>query len=423
MIDRRNFHLFQPLLYQVATGGLSPADIASPLRGILARQRNARVVQGSVTDIDTNDGCVHIADKQIEYDFLIVASGSKHHYFGNDSWEKDAPGLKTVEDALDMRRRVLTAFEQAENEEDPQRRSALLNFVIVGGGPTGVELAGALGELANHTLRKNFRNIDPSDSKILLIEGADRILQAFPESLSEEAAKSLIRLGVTLRTNTFVDAVDDTGVTLRTSDGSERIDADTILWGAGVIASPLGRSLAESTGAELDQQGRVMVEVDLSVAGHPNVFVIGDLARCDQDGRPLPGVAPVAMQQGEFVARLIQRRLRGQEAGPFRYKDRGSMAVIGRAAAVAKIGPLKLHGYPAWVAWLFIHLINLVEYQNRVSVLIQWGWNYLTRNRSARIITFPELSANWSSEIDLKPAAGEVSRDQIGREREVASDA
>ena len=297
-------------------------------------------------------------------------------------------GLKTVEDALDMRRRVLSAFERAETETDPERRRALLTFLIVGGGPTGVELAGALAELAYHTLRNEFRAVDPTDAKVILVEGTDRLLPPYPASLSRQAADSLEQLGVTVWTNTMVESVDDGSVTLRGTKGSERIAAETILWGAGVKASPLGQCLAQHTGVEVDRQGRVLVQLDLTLAAYSNIFVLGDLARVEQDGVTLPGVAPVAMQQGSYVAKSIQRRLRGRSVPPFRYQDRGSMAVIGRAAAVAKIGRLKIHGYLAWLAWLFIHLIQLVEYQNRASVLLQWGWNYFTRNRSARLITF-----------------------------------
>jgi NADH dehydrogenase len=414
LIDRRNFHLFQPLLYQVATGGLSPADIASPLRAILARNKNTRVVQGTVSDIIPDRQCVLVDGQPEKYDFLLVATGSRHHYFGNEEWEQNAPGLKTIEDALDMRRRVLSAFELAETEEDPTRRRALLTFVVVGGGPTGVELAGALAELAHHTLRHNFRQIDPADSEILLVEGTDRLLPPYPSSLSRQAAQSLERLGVTVRTNSLVEAIDEHGVTLRAGDAVEQIAAETILWGAGVKGSSLGRLLAEKTGADIDRQGRVMVEPDLSIPNHPNIFVLGDLAHLKQDGSPLPGVAPVAMQQGAYVAKSIARRLRGRGVRPFHYKDRGSMAVIGRASAVAEIGRLKIHGYLAWLTWLFIHLINLVEFQNRLSVLLQWGWNYFTRNRSARLITFeekPERGGHGAVSREASPTLCEAAAD------------
>ena len=392
LIDRRNFHLFQPLLYQVATGGLSPADIASPLRGILARQKNIRVLQGAATGIDVDASAVLVGEESIDFDYLIVATGAKHHYFGNDDWEARAPGLKTVEDALKIRKQVLSAFEEAEAEPDPTRRDSLLTFVVVGGGPTGVELAGALGELANHTLRHDFRVIDPTQSKIVLVEGADRLLPTYAASLSQRAVDSLTKLGVTVLTNTRVTEVGDRFVTLRQEGKDKQVLTNTVLWGAGVKASSFSPKLVEATNASRDKQGRIVVSPDLSVPGHPDIFVLGDLANFEQDGRPLPGVAPVAMQQGAYVARLLRARLRGKTLPLFRYRDYGNMAVIGRAAAVAEIGKLRFHGFWAWLMWLFIHLINLVEYKSRVLVLIQWGWSYFTRNRSARLITFDDLS-------------------------------
>ena len=388
LIDRRNFHLFQPLLYQVATGALSPADISSPLRGILSRQPNVRAIQGTVTGVDVENQSVEVGDHRIQFDFLVVATGSRHHYFGNEHWETDAPGLKTVEDALQIRRKILSAFERAEAETDPSRLKRLLTFVVVGGGPTGVELAGAIGELANHTLKRDFRAIDPTSTKIFLVEGSDRVLPAYTSASSLHAANSLAELGVTVMTNSRVIGVDRNRVLLMTKNGDEVIDTETVLWGAGVQASPLGKHLAAATGCRTDRQGRVVVVSDLSLPENPNIFVIGDLAHCEQEDKPLPGVAPVAMQQGTFVADAITRRLRGHSARKFRYRDYGQMAVIGRAAAVAELGALRFRGYPAWLIWLFIHLINLVEYKSRVLVLIQWGWNYLTRNRSARLITY-----------------------------------
>ena len=393
LVDRRNFHLFQPLLYQVATGGLSPADIASPLRGVLSGQINVRVNQGEATDIDPTLQTVTVDGKPFHYDYLLVATGAKHHYFGNDHWEQSAPGLKTVEDALEIRRRVLSAFEQAELEQDPERREALITFVVVGGGPTGVELAGALGELAHHTLRNDFRTLDTSAAKILLVEGADRLLQNYTPKSSQHAAESLERLGVTVLTETQVQDVKPGRVKIVLRDGEQMIRAETILWGAGVRASTFGRRLASATDAKSDRLGRIEVERDLSVPGYPNVFVLGDLAHFEQDGQPVPGVAPAAMQQGKYVANLIRRRLKGKLTRPFRYKDHGSMAVIGRAAAVAELGSLKLRGYVAWLIWLFIHLINLVEFRSRILVLIQWGWSYFTRNRSARLITYQAQAA------------------------------
>lgn len=390
LIDRRNFHLFQPLLYQVATGGLSPADIASPLRSVLRRQRNARVLQAEVTGFDTAGRRVLLGRESIPYDTLIVATGVSHHYFGRPDWEPLAPGLKSIEDATAIRRRVFAAFEQAEREPDPARRQQWLTFVVVGGGPTGVELAGAIGELAHHTLPRDFRLIDTRQARIHLLEAGGRILPAYDERLSRAAAAAAARLGVTVRTGTAVTEITPAGVTVGDEPGAEIIAARTVVWAAGVQASPLGAALAAATGAELDRQGRVMVGPDLAVPGHPEILVLGDLAHARQpDGRPLPGVAPVAMQQGAYAARLIHGRLRGRASSPFRYRDRGNMAVIGRSAAVAEIGGLRIRGLAAWLAWLFVHLIHLVEFENRLLVLVQWGWNYVTRNRSARLITGP----------------------------------
>lgn len=399
LIDRRNFHLFQPLLYQVATGGLSPANIAAPLRGILARQRNARVLLGEVRDVDVDQRRVVLADGSVAYDTLVVATGAVHSYFGHDEWAAAAPGLKTIEDATDIRRRILLAFENAERQADPDRARAWLTFVVIGGGPTGVELAGALAEIARRTLRDNFRHIDPASATILLVEGADRILPLFPPPLSRRAEQSLRRLGVTVRTRTLVTDIRSDGVVLRTGDHEEHVAARTVLWAAGVQASPLGRTLAARTGAALDRAGRVAVQPDLTLPGHPEIFVIGDLALCrDERGEALPGIAPVAMQQARYVARVIRCRLRrggrtvpAAAFAPFRYRDRGIMATIGRAAAVARVGRLHFWGYPAWLVWLFIHLLFLIEFQNRVLVMIQWAWNYFTRNRSARLITGEDL--------------------------------
>jgi NADH dehydrogenase len=388
LIDRRNFHLFQPLLYQVATGALSPANIAAPLRAVLRRQRNTEVLLGEVVEFDVAGRRALLRDGAVGYDFLLVATGARHHYFGNDRWEPLAPGLKTVEDATEIRRRVLLAFEAAEREADPERQRRLLTFVVVGAGPTGVELAGALAELSRYTLRGNFRRIDPAAARILLLEGADRVLPPYPPVLSAKAADQLARLGVTVRAGTVVTDVQPEAVTVRAGGQSEVIPTHTVLWAAGVQASPLGRLLAEATGAKLDRAGRVIVNPDLSLPGRPEIFVIGDLAHCvGADGKQLPGVAPAAMQQGAYVARLIERRLRGEATPPFRYRDYGSMATIGRSAAVADFGWLRLSGLLAWLAWLFVHLLKLVGFQNRVLVLMQWAWNYLTRNRAARLIT------------------------------------
>jgi NADH dehydrogenase len=391
LIDCRNFHLFQPLLYQVATGGLSPANIAAPLRAVFKRQKNTRVLLGDVTGFDLERRLVLLADGSDPYDSLLVAAGSRHHYFGHPEWENYAPGLKTVEDATAMRRMILSAFEQAERCTDAEERQALLTFVVVGAGPTGVELAGALGEVAHATLRGNFRSIDPSHARILLLEGLDRILSTYPPKLSAKAVRSLNRLGVTVRTGTVVTDLQPDRVTVRSGDHTEIIRTRTVLWGAGVQASPLAQELAKATGAEVDRAGRIVVQPDLSLPGHPEVFVIGDMANYShQGGNPLPGVAQVAIQQGRYVADLIQRRLRGAASVPFRYRDRGTMATIGRAAAVADLGWIRLSGTIAWLIWLFIHILFLIEFQNRVLVMFQWAWNYFTRNRAARLITGQE---------------------------------
>ena len=388
LIDRRNFHLFQPLLYQVATGWLSPADIASPLRAVLKRQRNVQVLLAEALDIDITNRRVILKDGSVSYDTLIVATGARHHYFGNAQWEQFAPGLKTIEDATEIRRRILSAFEAAERETDHAQVQSWLTFVIVGGGPTGVELAGTLGELAQDTLRHDFRHINPAESRILLVEGADRILPTYAAELSAKATAALARLGVSVHTGATVTDVQPDAVIIRRNDQSEHIPTRTVLWAAGVQASPLGRILATATGVELDRAGRVMVAPDLSIPNHPDIFVIGDLAHYrNQQGQSLPGVAPVAMQQGQYVAELIQQRLRGQTPPPFHYRDRGSMAIVGRAEAVADVRGRRFSGLLAWLAWLFIHLMNLVEFENRLLVVIQWAWNYFTRNRSARLIT------------------------------------
>ena len=388
LIDRRNFHLFQPLLYQVATGALSPGEIASPLRKVLKRQRNARVLMAEMTGLDPAARRVLLADGEVEYDTLIVATGASHHYFGHPEWEPIAPGLKTIEDATEIRARVLDAFEVAERETDAEPRRAWLTFVIVGAGPTGVELAGALGEIANDTLKRDFRSIDSRDARILLLEGADRVLPPYPPDLSAKAERALERLKVTVRTSTLVTAVDRDGVDVRCGAATERIASRTVLWAAGVQASPLGRILAEACGAPLDRAGRVIVEPDLTVPHHPEILVIGDLASyAHQTGTPLPGVAPVAMQEGRYAARLVAGRLRGESLPAFRYRHRGSMATIGRGEAVADFGRVRFDGLLAWLAWLFVHLIYLIEFDNRLLVLVQWAWNYITRNRGARLIT------------------------------------
>ncbi len=389
LIDKRNFHLFQPLLYQVATGGLSPGDIASPLRGVLSAQKNTRVLMGEVTEIDSEGQSVGLNDgRVIPYDTLIVATGMSHFYFGRDDWADTAPGLKTVEDALEMRRRIFAAFEKAENTSDPALKQTLLTFVIVGGGPTGVELAGSLAELAYHTLRNDFRHIDTTASRILLVEGMDRVLPPFPPELSARAKTDLEKMGVQVLTNTLVTDISGHQITLKQGDEVTCLQAGTVLWAAGVRDPGMGGILADSTGAERDRSGRVMVSHDLSLPTHPNIFVVGDLAHFAHQGdRPLPGVAPVAMQEGKYVARLIQKRLKDEMLPPFEYKDTGSLAVIGRHAAVVNLPWTKLTGFPAWFVWLFVHIFYLIEFDNKLMVMTQWGANYLTRKQGSRLIT------------------------------------
>ncbi|MCQ4164034.1 NAD(P)/FAD-dependent oxidoreductase [Tahibacter harae] len=379
LIDKVNHHLFQPLLYQVATAGLSMPDIAAPLRHILRNQANATVLLGEVSEIDHARRQVRCTDgNALDYDYLIVASGARHAYFGHDEWAAHAPGLKTLDDALVIRRQVLTAFERAEAEPDAARRAAWLNFVVIGGGPTGVELAGTLAEIARHTLRREFRRVDPATARVMLVEAGPRVLAALPAELSVKAEKQLQRLGVEVLTGRAVTTVDADGIAL----GEERIAARSVLWAAGVAASPLGRQL----GAPLDKAGRVLVQDDLSLAGQPEIFVIGDLASKQQDGRPLPGVAPVAKQMGTHAARTILARLRGQPARPFRYSDVGSLATIGRMAAVADLGRIRLSGILAWWFWLFVHIFFLIGFRSRLIVLINWAWSYWTYQRHARII-------------------------------------
>ncbi len=381
IIDRRNFHLFQPLLYQVAAAALNPSDIAYPIRSIFRRQRNVEeVIMGEVTGIDLDRREV-LLDRDtggVAFDYLVVATGARHSYFGNDEWAPHAPGLKTVEDALTVRRRVLRAFEEA--ELDAGVRGEWLTFVVVGAGPTGVELAGAIKEIAVHSLGRDFRHFDPTSVRVLLVEGTDRVLPTFPVSLSRSARRQLQDLGVEVRTECVVSAVDASGVTLA---GGERIRARTVLWAAGVAASPLGAAL----GVACDRVGRVVVEADLSIPGHRSVFVIGDLATITSNGRPVPGVAPAAMQQGRHVARQVAADLRGAERRPFRYRDKGSLATIGRARGVADFGRLRFGGPLAWVAWMAIHIFYLIGFRNRVFVFFSWAWSYATFRRGARIIT------------------------------------
>lgn len=390
IVDRRNFHLFQPLLYQVATGGLSPANIAYPLRAIVKRRRELRVLLAEVIDFDAEKRKVILRDGELEYDILVVAAGVGNHYFGHADWPAHAQGLKTIEDATRMRSRILGVFEAAEREPDPQRRKEWLTFVIIGGGPTGVELAGTLAEIARATLRDEFRAINPADARILLVEGGDRVLPTYLPELSQRAADSLARLGVTVRCRTMVTDIQADEVTLRVGDETQRLRAGGILWAAGVRATPLADALARATGARQDRMGRIEVDSGCMIPGHSEIFVVGDMARYPgPDGTPLPGVAPVAMQQGAFVARAIRQRLAGKPTPAFRYKDHGSMATIGRAAAVADLGWIRFSGYPAWLAWLLLHVFFLIEFENRVLVMLQWAWNYFTWGRSARLITEP----------------------------------
>jgi NADH dehydrogenase len=388
LLDRCNYHLFQPLLYQVATGSLSPANIAGPLRQILRRQKNAKVLLGEAVDIDVANRRVILSDGTLPYDTLVVATGSTHQYFGHGEWEQFAPGLKTVDDATAMRGRILLAFEAAERERDPAKLKAWMTFVIVGGGPTGAELAGALGEIAHDTLTHDFRDIDPSQTQIILVEGAGHILPSYPAKLSEAARKMLARLGVTVRTGATVTDIQAESVTIKEGDRTESIPTRTVLWAAGVLASPLGRVLSKVAGAPLDKAGRVLVNADMTVPGHPEIFVIGDLSNCShQTGKPLPGVAQPAIQEGAYVGKLIQARLRNKQLPPFHYFDKGNLATIGRGAAVADLNWLQISGLPAWLIWVFVHLLYIVQFQNRLLILLQWAWLYITFDRSARLIT------------------------------------
>jgi NADH dehydrogenase len=434
VIDRKNHHTFQPLLYQVATAGLSPGEIAAPIRSILRGNFNVEVLLGEVIDFDMDRKKAITKQQVIDYDFLIIASGATHAYFGHEEWEPFAPGLKTIEDALEIRRRVLLAFELAERSAERQKTEGLktdvkikdvkineqqavnvagafpLQFVVIGGGPTGVELAGTLAEIARHALNHEFRNIDPRQSRILLIEGGPRVLPAYSPELSRKAEVQLQRLGVEVRTSQMVTGIEPGAVWV----GGERILSPVVLWAAGVAASPLGRKL----GAKVDRAGRVIVQTDLSIAEHPEVFVIGDLAAlADKNGKMLPGVAPVAIQQGDWVAQIIARDLEKQPRRNFHYHDKGSLATIGRAAAVAQIGKFELSGYFAWLAWLFIHILFLIGFRNRLLVMIQWAWSYVTYERSARLITGSDELQGWTqSQSTVEPS------DLLAREKDAASD-
>jgi NADH dehydrogenase len=393
LIDRRNFHLFQPLLYQVATGSLSLGDISAPIRGIVSRQKNTRVLMGEAGDIDPRARRLILKDGAIfEYDSLIVATGSRTTYYGNDQWQRWAPSLKTAEEAMAIRHKILYAFEAAERATDPDERHAWLTFLLVGGGATGVELAGALAEIARHTLRHDFRAIRPEEARILILDGGPRVLAAYPEDLSAKAERSLVRLGVRVRCGVKVVSIDSQGVWIENEKGErERIESRTVLWAGGVVANTFGRTLAERTAAETARNGAIKVRPDLTIPGFPQIYVVGDLAAAtDEHGKPLPGVAQVAMQGGAYAARAIVKRLDGpRELPPFRYFDKGDLAVIGRGSAVARIFGLHLWGLPAWLVWLFVHLMYLVQFQNRVIVFVRWGFQYLSFSRSSRLITGP----------------------------------
>ena len=391
LVDRRNHHLFQPLLYQVAMAGLSPAEIAVPIRSLLSRFSNIKVIQGEVSRVEPQAARIHGDFGELGYDFLILASGAQHAYFGNERWERFAPGLKTLEQATEIRRRVLTAFELAERETDSERRKQHLTFVIVGGGPTGVELAGAIGEMSRFTLARDFRAIDPKLTRVILVEAGPRILPSFSEVLASRATRDLESLGVQVWTNSLVTDVDGDGVRLR----DERICTDTVLWAAGVRASDLGATL----GVSCDRQGRVHVGDELTVTGHPELFVLGDLAHVRGDGgAPLPGTAPVAMQQGRYAAHAIRDTLAGRPRKPFHYLDKGQLATIGRRRAIAQVGRLELQGFFAWLTWLLVHIYYVSTFKNRLFVLIQWAWSYVTFARGARLI----VSKSWRSYPNAK---------------------
>jgi len=383
LVDRRNYHLFQPLLYQVATAALNPADIAYPIRSVLAKQSNARVLLADVCSIDVAHRTLALDDGTLHYDYLVVATGATHSYFGKDQWAKLAPGLKSVEDALEIRRRIFLAYEAAERESDPVAQREWLTFAVVGGGPTGVELAGALGEIGLHTLAKDFRSIDPTEVKVVLFEGKDRVLTAYPPKLSEAAKRSLESRHVEVRVDTFVTSIDERSVTVKGPAGDETIGARTILWAAGVQASPLAKSLD----APLDRTGRVIVEPDLSVPGHREIFVIGDLAKMMSDGVEVPGVAQGALQGGHHVARMIEGELRGVTRRPFHYRDKGNMATIGRADAVIATKRFARAGFLAWMLWWVVHIFFLVGFRNRLFMMFHWAWSWLTYQRGSRLIT------------------------------------
>lgn len=415
LLDRRNHHLFQPLLYQVATGELSPANIASPLRSILRNQTNCQTLLAEVVDFDPANQEIVLTKGRLSYDSLVVATGASHSYFGNENWAATAPGLKTLDDATAIRHRILYAFEAAERTDDPAQREAWLTFVIVGAGPTGVELAGAISEIANHTFRRDFRSIHPSQAKILLVEASDKPLAVFPDELVHKARQNLERLHVQVLTNHRVVDITSRQVTIESDGERQVVAARTTIWAAGVAASPLGKKLSRVCQAETDRAGRVVVEPDFTVPGFPNIYVIGDLACYRHLGdRPLPGIAPVAIQAGRYVARKIQAQAEDRSFKEvFRYRDYGSMAVIGRYAAIAVISGWKLSGMLAWLAWLLIHLVQITQFRNRVLVFIQWGWNFFTRDRAARLIT-REVVSSIEETSEVPPASTSIGAEPPG---------
>ena len=417
VVDRRNYHLFQPLLYQVATGSLSPGEVAAPLRGVLGRQRNTRVLLGQMVDLDPKGKRVLLADgASLEYDSLVIAIGSQTSYFGHDAWKEWAPGLKSIDEAVNVRHKILYAFEVAERISDPVQRKAWLTFVIVGAGPTGVELAGAIGEIARQTLRHDFRSIHPEEARIILLDGLPRVLMPFPEGLAQKAQRTLERLGVEIQTGTMVKDVDRDGLTVEGGGHSNRIEAHTVIWAGGVTMPPVAKTIATRTQAQTDKAGRIKVNTDLTIPGYSDIYVTGDLASlAGADGKPLAGVAQVAMQQGAYAAKAIGRTARGDERPlpPFAYFDKGTMAVIGRGKAVANLFGLQVSGLPAWLVWAFIHVLYLVQFESRVIVFIKWAIQALTFNRSARLITgaaatdfdFSKAVNGGASVPDVRPAA------------------
>jgi len=415
LIDRRNYHLFQPLLYQVATGSLSPGEIASPLRGVLSRQKNTRVWLGTVVDVDTDSKRVFLEDGAIiPYDSLIIAAGSQTSYIGHNEWQELAPGLKSIEEATTIRHKILYAFEVAERISDPEQRRAWLTFVIVGAGPTGVELSGAIAEIARQTLKNDFRSIKPEEAQIILLDGGPRVLMSFPDNLSGKASRSLAKLGVQIRCGAMVKHVDEEGLTIEADKQTHPIAAKTVVWAGGITASPLGKILASHTKTETDKAGRVKVNPDLTIPSYPDIYVIGDLASAlDRNGKPLPGLAQVAMQGGAYAAKSILRKVKGQsELPPFRYFDKGSLAVIGRASAVADVFGAHLSGFGAWLVWVFIHLMYLVTFQNRVLVFIQWALQDLTFSRGARLIT-----GRAATDFDFSKELSEIKPEPVNSPR------